>query len=782
MSKPLLVRRAAVLGAGVMGAQIAAHLANAGIPVLLFELPADRRRNANAERAIGNLGKIVPAPLALPDRASHIVPCNYDEHLPRLAECELIIEAISERMDWKADLYRKVAPHLGAATIFATNTSGLSIDELSESLPPNARKRFCGVHFFNPPRYMHLLELVPGAATEADLLDALETFLVTALGKGVVRAKDTPNFIGNRVGVFSLLAVMHHAERLGLGFDVADALTGPLIGRPRSATFRTADVVGLDTFAHVVNTMRDGLPHDPWRRYYAVPAWMGRLIEQGALGQKTRKGVYRKVGDEIRVLDRATGEYRALHGAADETVAGILKEKDVAARFARLRECDHVHAQLLWSVYRDTFHYCACHLAEIAHTARDVDFALRWGFAWERGPFETWQAAGWPVIARAITDDIASGAAMANVALPPWAVDPKRDGVHTARGSFSPDSGAYEPRSPLPVYARQPFPDRLLGEPVRYGDGIFQTAAVRCWHTGDGIAVLTLKTRLHLVDDAVLEGILRAIDEAERGYAALVIWSTEPPFSAGADLKVTSVARVERLVERFQQVTQAIRYAMVAVVAAVDGMALGGGCELAMMSARIVATLESYPGLVESGLGLIPAGGGCKELALRAAQEARGGDLFAHIERYFRVVAAAEVACSALHAQTLGYFRAADRIVMNRHELLYVAKSEARALSDTGYRPPLAPAGIRVAGRGALANLKAYLVNLLEGGRISEHDCLVGTKLATVLCGGDVDAGSVVDEQWLLDLERRHFVELAQMQKTQARIAHMLKTGKPLRN
>jgi len=309
-ANPLMVRKVAVLGAGVMGAQIAAHLVNANVPVVLFELAAkEGDPNGNVLKAVANLKKLEPSPLATKDRADLIEPANYDQHLEGLRDCDIVIEAISERMDWKADLYRKVAPFLGERAIFASNTSGLSINKLAAAFPEQQRPRFCGVHFFNPPRYMHLVELIPCTGTDADILDDLERFLVTTLGKGVIRAKDTPNFIANRVGVFSMLATIHHAERLGLGFDTVDALTGALIGRPKSATFRTADVVGLDTFAHVVNTMKDALPGDPWHQYYAVPAWLQALIDKGALGQKTRKGVYQKVGRDIHVLDLKSNDY-----------------------------------------------------------------------------------------------------------------------------------------------------------------------------------------------------------------------------------------------------------------------------------------------------------------------------------------------------------------------------------------------------------------------------------------------------------------------------------------
>jgi 3-hydroxyacyl-CoA dehydrogenase len=825
---PFVVRKAAVLGAGVMGAQIAAHLVNANVPAVLYELPPkDGDPNGNVLKAIENLRKLEPSPLASAARAGLIQPANYAHHLEQLKDCDLVIEAISERMDWKADLYRKVAPHLAEDAIFASNTSGLSINKLAEAFPEGQRRRFCGVHFFNPPRYMHLVELIPAAATEPSLLDDLEKFLVTTLGKGVIRAKDTPNFIANRVGVFSMLATVHHAERLGIGFDVVDALTGTLVGRPRSATFRTADVVGLDTFAHVVNTMKETLPNDPWHRYYEVPGWLKRLIDQGALGQKTRKGVYQKIGNDIHVLDLKTQQYRLSDGKADEGVVEILKNKDVAARFEQLHASSHPQAQFLWAIHRDAFHYCATILAEIADNARDLDLAIRWGFGWSQGPFEIWQAAGWARVAGWIQEEIAAGKGMTNVPLPDWAADPNRPGVHSPQGSYSPATNTYQPRSTLPVYRRQPFPDRVIGEPVKYGETIFETDGVRCWSTGDDIAIVSFKSRMHAIGDDVLDGVLAALERAEREYMGLVIWQTEPPFSVGANLKKTpaggggprpkpsalgklfrtvrreaeslalkaarsigvadqlmagKLAEVEKLVEQFQETTQALKFSMVPTVAAVDGLALGGGCEFIMHCDRAVATLESYIGLVEAGVGLLPAGGGCKEFAMRAAADAKGGDLSPFIQKYFKAVAMAEVGRSAEQARDLGYLRPTDRIVMNRFELLHAAKAELRALAEGGYRPPLRQVVIPAAGRSQIATIRAFMENLLAGGHISEHDYLIGHKIALVMCGGGIEAGSFVDEQWYLDLERKHFMELIATEKTQARIEHTLKTGKPLRN
>ncbi len=820
------VSKVAVLGAGVMGAQIAAHLVNANVETLLFELPAkEGDPNGNVNKALAGLKKLEPAPAASPEKLTYIQPANYDQHLEKLRECDLVIEAIAERMDWKSDLYRKVAPFLSENAIFATNTSGLSINKLAEAFPENLRHRFCGIHFFNPPRYMHLVELIPCKGTETELLDQLETFLVSTVGKGVVRAKDTPNFIANRIGVFSMLATKHHAEAFNLGFDMVDALTGRYLGRPKSATFRTLDVVGLDVFAHVVNTMRENLTEDPWHKHFELPGWFKYLVDQGALGQKTKKGIYQKIGKEIHVLDLHSRQYRVSDAKVDDGVKEILRERDWATKLAALHASQHPQAQFLWATFRDVFHYCALQLESIANNTRDLDLAVRWGFGWDNGPFEIWQAAGWQQVVGWINADIAAGRTMANTPLPAWATDAARVGVHGKQGSYAPASNAWQPRSTLPVYRRQLYPDAVLGETRQYGETVFETDAVRLWHTGDDIAILSFKTKMHAVNNEVLDGVLRAVAEAETNFTALVLWQTETPFSAGAHLlqlmqgvqeskqgggmfdklkqaatrvKFTAaggggmgdlfnaatgnVPKVEEVVAKFQQVSQRLKYSQVPTIAAVDGLALGGGCEFAIHCARTVATLESYIGLVEVGVGLLPAGGGCKEMAQRAAAEARGGDIFPILKRYFQIIAMGEVAKSAEMAREMGYLRPSDRIVLNRFELLHIAKEEAKALNATAYRPPLHQRQIPVAGSTSIATFKASMINMLEGGFISEHDYNIGCRVAETLCGGDVEAGSLVDEDWLLDLERRNFMELLATDKTQARIEHMLKNGKPLRN
>lgn len=786
---PLRIRKAAVLGAGVMGAQIAAHLTNAGVETVLFDLAAkEGPKSGIALKAIDNLKKLSPAPLAAKDLAAAIIPANYDEHLGLLADVDLVIEAIAERMDWKLDLYKKIAPHVSATAVLASNTSGLSINELASALPEEMRHRFTGVHFFNPPRYMHLVELIPTRLTEKTVLEGLEAFLTTTLGKGVVYARDTPNFIGNRIGVFSMLSTMYHTDKFKLGFDVVDALTGPAVGRPKSATYRTADVVGLDTMAHVIKTMADTLPDDPWHKYFKAPAVLEALIAKGALGQKTGAGFYRKAGKDIVVLDPAKQDYVPSQAKVQDEVAAILAIKDPSEKFAKLRASNDPQAQFLWSAFRDLFHYSAYHLGDIAETARDVDLAIRWGYGWKLGPFETWQAAGWQQVAQWIDEDIKAGKTMSNAPLPAWVTD-GRKGVHGKDGSWSAGSSANKPRSTHPVYKRQLFPDPILGESADKGTTVWENDGVRLWTLGnDDVGIVSFKTKMNTVNDFVLDGVQEAVRQAEAKLRAAVLWQTGEPFSAGADLKgalgllkENKIAQFEAMVSNFQATSMSIKYSLVPVVAAVRGLALGGGCEFQMHSARTVAALESYIGLVEAGVGLLPAGGGLKELAVRAARLSPE-DPFEVLKKVFETIAMAKVSGSAIEAKELGLLRPDDVVVFNAHELLYVAKQQAIALAESGYRPPMPGRAIPVAGDVGTATFKASLANLAEGYFASPHDILIASSIADTLCGGRIERGSTVDEEWLLALERKHFVALAQTEKTQARIAHTMTTGKPLRN
>ncbi len=802
------VRKVAVLGAGVMGAQIAAHLVNCKVPVVLFDLPAkEGPKNGVVSRAVDNLKKIKPAPLGVPEDAALIQQANYEEHLHLLAGCDLVIEAIAERMDWKLALYQQIAPALSAHAIVASNTSGLSITKLSEVLPDSIKPRFCGIHFFNPPRYMALVELINTPATQPDVLDQLEAFVTTGLGKSVVRANDTPNFIANRVGVAGLLATLKEAQAFGLSVDVVDDLTGKKLGRASSGTFRTLDVVGLDTMSHVIKTLQDNLGEgkstaDPFAASYATPPVLSALIAAGALGQKTGAGFYKKVGKDILRLEPAAngnkGDYVAAGGKADAIVDRMLK-KPAAERLKLLRESSNPQAQFLWAIQRDAFHYVAVHLQSIADNARDIDFAMRWGFGMKQGPFEVWQEAGWLQVAQWVKEDIDAGKALSDAPLPAWVFSgPVADkgGVHTPEGSWSPARQAFVPRSNLPVYARQPFGDAVLGSnatpALKAGTEVFKNDEMRLWTLDGEVLIASITSKLHLIGNGVVEGLHKAVELAEAGYKGLVIWSPDDVFSAGANLEQTMPVFMKQgskgispVIKQLQDALLRMRYAQVPVVAAVRGLALGGGCEMALYASRRVATMESYIGLVEVGVGLLPAGGGLTYIARRAAEMASAANANADILKFatdgFTNAAMAKVGTSALEARKLGYLLWSDVIVPHKDELLFVASTQTKAMYDSGYRPPTR-AMFPVAGRSAVATVKGQLANMRDGGFISAHDFHISTLIAEVVCGGDVDAGSLVTEEYLMTMERERFCALLDHPKSQERIMGMLSTGKPVRN
>ncbi|WED44166.1 3-hydroxyacyl-CoA dehydrogenase/enoyl-CoA hydratase family protein [Legionella cardiaca] len=788
MQEPFFIKKVAVLGAGVMGAQIAAHCVNAGIETLLFDLAAkEGNSNGLVEKAIANMGKLKPAPFATAQTGSLLQARNYQENLQDLHDCDLIIEAIAERLDWKEELYRKIAPHVNEHAILVSNTSGLSINTLCSVLPTALRKRFCGVHFFNPPRYMHLAELIPAETTTSQLLDQLETWLTSRLGKGVVRAKDTPNFIANRIGVFSLLATLHHAEAMNLGLDEVDALTGPLLGRPKSATFRTMDVVGLDTMEHVVNTMEKQLTNDPWHSNFKLPAWLLGLIKEGHLGQKTGQGIYRKNGKIIEVYDVNSRTYRPAKGEVSDELKAIMKTPDPSQRMQHLVSSTDKQAQFLTACYRDLFHYCAYHLQEIAENTRDVDLAIRWGFGWQQGPFETWQTAGLAAMQEIIEKGNDTKETLCQAKLPEWLK--KITDFYNDEGAYSPQQGKYVSRSQLPVYQRQFFPDRVLKEKSLYAPTLFENDGVHLWLLKDDVAVLNFKSKANTIGQSVLDGLEQALNTAEKECQGLIIYQADATnFSSGADLRgvgaliqANKMDALDKMISHFQHIAMRLKYSPVPVIAALRGRALGGGCELMMHCDAVVAAFESYPGLVEAGVGLIPAGGGCKVMAMRAACKAQDADLLTFLQPYFQQIATAFVASSAPEARQKGYLRQTDRWVMHPNEVLYAALAKVKEMQAMNYQPPL-KTRFKVAGREGHARLQAGLVNWLEGGFISQHDYFLANELAKVLCGGDVNQGEMVDEAWILHLEKQAFMTLAATPLSQARIAHLLETGKPLRN
>jgi 3-hydroxyacyl-CoA dehydrogenase len=794
------VKKVAVLGAGVMGAQIAAHLVNVKVPVVLFDLPAkEGPKNGIVTKAVEGLKKLKPSPLGVADDAPLIGQANYEEHMEQLKDCDLIIEAIAERMDWKLDLYKKIAPFIAPHAIVASNTSGLSITTLSEALPEEIKPRFCGIHFFNPPRYMYLVELINTPTTDAHILDDLETFVTSGLGKGVVRAKDTPNFIANRVGIAGMLATMKEVEKFGLTYDVVDDLTGKKLGRASSGTFRTADVVGLDTMAHVVKTLQDNLnaDTDPFYESFGTPAVLKTLLEMGNLGQKAKAGFYKKVGRDVLRFDLEKKDYVAGGEKADEVYGRMLK-KPAGERLKLLRNSEGPQGQFLWSILRNSFHYAAVHLASIAETARDVDFAMRWGFGMNQGPFELWQEAGWLQVANWIQEDIAAGKALSKAPLPEWVFKgPVADagGVHTPQGSWNPTTKKFEPRRVLPVYSRQHFPETVLGSDApkfeTAGKTLHEDHAIRLWTLDDEVVIASIKTKMHAISPEVAEGLQMAVELAEKDYQGVVIWSGDDPFSAGADLQAmlpafmaVGVSAIDEAEHHLQQTMLKLRYANVPVISAIRGLALGGGCEIAIHSAKRVAAMESYIGLVEVGVGLVPGAGGLTYIARRAAENQAKSvhkDILPFLTEGFTAAAMAKVGTSAIESRQLGYLLDSDTIVANKDELLFVAIQEAKAMFTAGYRPPH-KRQFPVAGRNGKATIQGQLVNMRDGGFISAHDFHIASLIANVVTGGDVDTGTLVDEEYLMTLERQAFTSLLTHPKTQERIMGMLSTGKPLRN
>ena len=794
------VRKVAVLGAGVMGAQIAAHLINVRVPVVLFDLPATTGpKNGIVSRAVENLKKLKPSPLGVAEDAVLIGQANYEQDLEILRGCDLIIEAIAERMDWKLALYQKIAPFVAPHAIVASNTSGLSITHLSEALPEEIKPRFCGIHFFNPPRYMALVELINTPATQPQILDALESFVTSNLGKGVVRAKDSPNFIANRVGVAGMLATMKEVENYGLSYDVVDDLTGKKLGRASSGTFRTADVVGLDTMVHVIKTLQDTLTldSDPFYGSFATPEVLKTLLEMGHLGQKTKAGFFKKVGRDVLRFDAASKDYVAGGEKADEVYARMLK-KPAGERLQLLRNAEGAQGQFLWAILRNSFHYAAVHLASIADNARDVDFCMRWGFGMQQGPFELWQEAGWLEVANMVKADIDAGKALCKAPLPDWVFKgpvAQAGGVHTPAGSWNPTTGQFVPVRNLPVYARQHFPEQVFGSGAtalaQAGKTLYEDAHIRLWTLDDAVLIASSKTKMHAIGAGVVEGLQRALALAQQSYEGLVIWSGDEVFSAGADLQamlpafmVGGVEAITGMEAEMQRLMLDLRYSNIPVVSAVRGLALGGGCELALYSSRRVAAMESYIGLVEVGVGLVPGAGGLTYIARRAAENASastGKDLLPFLTEGFTAAAMAKVGTSALESRKLGYLLDSDPVIAHKDELLFVAINEARAMAASGYRAPhkrMFP----VAGRSGIATIKGSLVNMRDGGFISAYDFHIAGQIAEVVCGGEVDAGTLVTEDYLMTLERKAFGRLLKDPKTQERIMGMMSNGKPVRN
>jgi 3-hydroxyacyl-CoA dehydrogenase len=803
MAQPLLVRRAAVLGAGTMGSRIAAHLANAGIPTLLLDLqgnsPEPPNRLANA--ALEALAKAKPAAFYESTLAALITPGNFQDDLPKLSQCDWIIEAVAENLAIKTVLLARVVPHLAPRAVFTTNTSGLPVAQIAAGLPTH-RERFFGTHFFNPPRYMRLLEVIPTAESDPALVAAFAAFADRILGKQVVFANDTPNFIANRIGI----AVMFNAANLmlqqGLTIEEADALTGQAIGWPRTGTFRLADLVGIDILAHVAANFPQGVTQG------AFSPMLQEIVKRGWLGDKTGQGFYKKSrgadGKDLRlVLDPATFEYRP---ASKPALPAIEMAKNAATLPERLRlllandPAKDKAAAFLWPFLASLWSYAADRIGEVAGDIASIDSAMRAGFNWELGPFEMWDAAG---VASSVARIKSLG-----LAVSPRVEELLAAGQHSwyvqtdaGRECFTPETGKLEPVPTVPGHAH-------VADLRRTHKVIRSNAGASLVDLGDGIGCIELHSLKNAIGGDVLSlisSVLNPSSDTVRDFAGFVVTGDRDNFSVGANLMQLLLAAQEGeweelagVINGFQQMTAAIKFCPRPVVVAPFGLTLGGGAEIALHAARRQPHAETYIGLVEAGVGLIPAGGGTKEMLLRAVDSAvalappdprdppsrfaQSAEMSTALRRVFELIALAKVSTSATEARTIGLLAPADRITMNRERLLLDAKAQVAALAEAGYTAPQPRTQIPAPGTAALATLQTGVFLMGEAGFASEHDQKVARWTAYILAGGRVTAGSLLTEQYLLDLEREAFLSLCGERKTQERIAFTLKTGKPLRN
>ena len=792
------IEQIAVLGAGTMGARIAAHFANAGIRCSLLDVPggadappSERNRPASAGLAAALSAR--PAAFFTPEVARLVRTGNFEDNLDWCAEADWILEAVVENLEIKRRLLERVDQHRRPGTFVTTNTSGLPVARIAEGRSPDFLEHWAGTHFFNPPRYLKLVEIIPGPATRPEVLEALARFSDERLGKGVVFAKDTPNFIANRVGTFSMLTVLALMADLEMTVEEIDALTGPVLGRPRSATFRTADIVGIDVLAHVVRNLYENLPGDESRELFRVPEFVERMLERGLLGEKSGKGFYQRVPrkgeSEILTLDWHSMDYRqrqkpklpALDAAALLTDTGE-RLRALLAPALEGKAADQT-VQFLWGAVSRPCLYAARRVPEIADSLVDVDRAMRWGFAWQMGPFEMWDAIGLEPMARALERE--------GNALPPLV----EQALSAGRRSFYESAEGHRSYFDLGAVAMKPVPEPegilILKSLKERSKVVERNAGASLVDLGDGVVCCEFHTKMNALGGDIFSMLQAGVRRLESDFDAMVVANQGEHFSAGANLMLLLVAaqeqdwdEIDMAVRQFQRVTQAIRYAPKPVVVAPHGMTLGGGCEISLHAARRHAAAETYMGLVETGVGLIPAGGGCKEMLVRATAAASAGaslDLFQHLRPAFENIAMAKVSTSAEEARKLGYLDASDPVAMNGDRLVAQAKQTALALARSGYHPP-APPPIRVLGEEFLAAARLAIHMMLRAEYITEYDAVVARKLAHVLAGGALSSPQTVSEAYILDLEREAFVSLAGERKTQERIAHTLKTGKPLRN
>lgn len=790
MTKP--IRKVAVLGAGVMGSGIAAHCANAGLSVLLLDIVPPKltdaektsraARNGFAAGAVEKLkkGRGAAAGFMHVRNAQLVEVGNFDDDLARVGECDLIVEAVVERLDIKRALFEKLEKLMAPGAIVASNTSGLRLAEMLEGRSATFRQQFLVTHFFNPPRYMKLLELVAGPDTTDDV-KARAVAWGKRLGKGIVWAKDTPNFVGNRIGVHAMMTAIHGMIDRGLVPEDIDAMTGVPMGHPKSASFRTADMVGLDTLGHVVKNCWDSLTNDEDRAMFKTPDFIARMIEKGQLGDKTKGGFYKKTGDAIATLDPKTGEYRAKGGdpailSACKTIAGV---SDAGERLRKLVAAPGVVGEFAWSTLSRGMAYSARRIPEITDTVKAIDDAMKWGYNWELGPFESWDALGFAATVERMKKD--------GIALPAWVdamVAKGATGFYKDDTMWDHKTGAYVPvpRDPREV---------SLTVMRKGGAAVLKNGSAEAWDLGDGVLGLTFKSKANSIDDGNIALIHQSVARAENEFRALVVFNEGDHFCLGANLMAVIGAAMQKqwdgireMSKQYQLAVQRMKYAAVPVVVAPYGMTLGGGLELCYGGAAVQAAAETYAGLVEVGVGLIPGGAGTMNMLWRALESVPEGaevDTFALVAQTFKNIALAKVAESAEQAKALGFFRATDGVTFDRARHLYEAKARAIGLAEAGYTAPV-PRAYKLPGESGIATLQMMVNTLVAGKYASEHDALITNKLAVVLCGGTSGHTHAVTEDEMLELEREAFVSLCGEAKSIDRMKFMLMNNKPLRN
>lgn len=792
------IKKVAVVGSGIMGSGIACHFANIGVEVLLLDIvPRELTekeekkgltledkavRNRLVNDHLANALKSKPSPIYHQKFASRITTGNTEDDLPKIADVDWVIEVVVERLDIKQKVFEQIEKYRKPGTLITSNTSGIPIKFMNEGRSEDFRKHFCGTHFFNPPRYLKLFEIIPSPDTSQEVLDFLNNYGEKFLGKTSVVAKDTPAFIGNRIGIYGIMSLFHQVKEMGLTVEEVDKLTGPVIGRPKSATFRTVDVVGLDTLVHVANGIYDNCPDDEAHELFKLPDFINTMMEKKWLGSKTGQGFYKKEGKEILALDLDSMEYREKKKASFATLEQTKTIDRPIDRFKVLVNGKDKAGEFYRKNFAGMFAYVANRIPEITDDLYKIDDAMKAGFGWENGPFEIWDAVG---VEKGIELMKAEGQEPAA-----WVTEMLASGSKNFYTVKEGNTYYYniESKSQKKVPGQDSF---IILNNIRESKKVWSNSDAIIEDLGDGILNLEFQSKMNTIGGGVLQGINKAIDLAEKEYDGLVIGNQAANFSVGANIGMIFMMAVEQeydelnmAIKMFQDTMMRVRYSSIPVVVAPHGMTLGGGCEMSMHADKVVAAAETYIGLVEFGVGVIPGGGGSKEMALRAADTFRKNDVELNVlQEYFLAVAMAKVSTSAYEAFDTGILqKGKDVIVVNKDRQLAEAKKHAKLLAEAGYTQPVKRNDIKVLGKQALGMFLVGTDSMEAGNYISEHDKKIANKLAYVMAGGDLSEATFVNEQYLLDLEREAFLSLCGERKTLERIQHMLTKGKPLRN